>query len=504
MTPSSQSLLFERLRAWRDEQARIEGVEGYRVLSNTTLQALLARMPLNGAELMEVKGIKEAKSRKYGKALLSLLGTQEEAEATAIDAAHQNLSQEPLSVSQFLDSINLELSGMAARIRGEVSTVDNRERVIYFTLKDAAVEGTLQCLIFRSQYEVSGVTLVPGDEIIVEGVPEVYKPSGRFSLRAGTIEYAGEGALKKAYEALKAKLESEGLLAPERKRPLPALVQRIALITSSEGAAIGDFTMNVGQNGLRVDFYPTAVEGARAVQEIIKALRYFRNTAVHYDCLVLIRGGGSLESLQAFNNEALLREIAAMPMPVLAGIGHERDITLASLVSDVMVSTPTAAARRIATSWDEARIFQAHVRTTLLQSGKQLIESARAEIAQDAHALQGHFVGLRTGVDRLEQGLREHLHAFPHFIRQIQEAFDGASKRLLEKFSAATQAMRATLERSEVALRHHDPQRLLRLGYSLVRQGGVIVRSTAGLTPGEILDIQLSDGKVESKVTKIL
>ena len=274
--------LLSQLREWRNDQARVEGVEVFRVLPNAALEALAGALPQSKEEMLTIKGIKEAKYRKYGAALLKIIKEQTHSFVVPVlqsadkhpagiqkkkswipdqvgddkndlevrlpnyeDNRKRENEDQTLSVSQFLDGLNVELSGMAARVRGEVSSVDVRERVVYFTLKDSRDESTLNCLIFRYQYEVSGVQIAPGDEIIVEGVPEIYKPSGRLSLKVGIIELFGEGALKKAYEMLKAKLEREGLFAPERKRPLPEFPETIALVTSEQGAAIGDFTINL-------------------------------------------------------------------------------------------------------------------------------------------------------------------------------------------------------------------------------------------------------------------
>src|SRR3989344_5745666 len=278
--------LMQQLRAWRAEQARIEGVEAYRVLPNAVLDALSLTRPSTKEELLAIKGIKEAKYRKYGKKLLEILGqgttkpslatradqlmlkietkkiTREERESAALAIAEP--SEAPITVSQFLDSVNVELSGMAARVEGEVSSVNERGNYVFFSMKDEKDESTLDCFIWMNAYQISGVSLSIGDKIIVEGYPKIYKPRGSLSLQVGVIELSGEGALKKAYEALKVKLESEGLFAPERKRKLPDFPERLALITSKDGAAIGDFTMNLGRQGLHVDFYPTSVEGKKA------------------------------------------------------------------------------------------------------------------------------------------------------------------------------------------------------------------------------------------------
>ncbi|MFZ1626305.1 MAG: exodeoxyribonuclease VII large subunit [Candidatus Moraniibacteriota bacterium] len=519
--------LLSELRIWRDEQARVEGVEGYRVLNNAALEELARTMPTDKDTLCQVKGIKDAKYRRYGKTLLGMIASFAEGtaptegeKATAffeqeLRITHQasekqgeekiveNTTDEPLSVSQFLDSLNLELSGMAARIRGEVSSVDVRERVVYFTLKDSLDESIVSCLIFRYQYEVSGVQLTIGDEVIVEGGPDIYKPSGRLSLKVGVIEYAGEGELKKAYDALHRKLELAGAFSPERKRPIPAFAEHIAIITSREGAAIGDFTMNLTRAGLHVDFYPTLVEGKKAAFEIIEAIRYFNRMPERYDALVIIRGGGSLESLQAFNTEALVNEVVASRIPVLAGIGHERDVSLAALAADHMVSTPTATARHLSSSWDEARA----------SLGKQVVVLERAvhefqrSIQERVRSAEG---AIRVALDTISRqstttqaAFREAIALFPEYCRRIAGTFEADPLRWRMHIEGLLSRLADRLNTSEERLRQYDPVRALQLGYSLVRKQGHIIRGTGDIVIGDRIDIQLGQGSIESEVTGI-
>lgn len=536
--------LLNELRNWRNNQARIEGVEVYRVLSNTVLEALVGAMPTNKEEMLAVKGIKEAKFGKYGAVLLRMI-----AEQTVPVSAERNLGAQlpkramssrgknddffqslvdipsdleakplseeieetekigeedrALSVSQFLDGLNIELSGMAARIRGEVSSVDVRERVVYFTIKDSQDDSTLSCLIFRNQYTVSGVDLAIGDEIIVEGAPDIYKPNGRLSFKVGMIELCGEGALKKAYDALKLKLEQEGIFAPEKKRVLPKYATRIALITSEQGAAIGDFTMNLGAQGLHVGFYPTSVEGKKAVFEIIEALKYFARHAEEYDLLVVIRGGGSLESLQAFNNEVLVREIARCPIPTLLGVGHEKDITLAALAADVMVSTPTATARTLREPWDEARGLVRHFEQHLPMLMERELSLVKTELGTGSEELLRRLGGFLEYATTLKQALMERLLSVQGLVRQRMIDMAQSEKRLTQYFLSGLENVKKELGYVEELLRQYDPVRVLRLGYSLVKSSGRIVKDIDDLAVGDILDVQLSKGKVTAKVEGI-
>lgn len=506
-----EAILLNKLRAWRDETARRQGVESYRIFPNATLEAIAFLQPTTIESLQTVKGIKEVKSRLYGKVVIEMvkevLEEKEIGSETVVLEAKDSvapMAEEPLSVSRFLDALNLELSGMAARIRGEVTSVDVRERVVYFSMKDKDDESMLSCLIFRYQYEMSGVKLTIGDEVIVEGVPDIYKPSGRLSLRVESVEYAGEGALKKAYDELYRKLEQEGVFAPEGKRILPKFPEKIALITSPEGAAIGDFTMNLTRAGFQVHLYPSLVEGKRAVFEIVKAIEFFNTKPDQYDVLVIIRGGGSLESLQAFNTEALVRSVKNSTIPVLAGIGHERDVSLAALAADVMVSTPTAAAKYLSESWDEARI--------VLQREKLFLENLAEKLPRDMeHALNTQEQLLREGlntllerVESIARRFEEKLVLLPEYIRSFEE-------KLGQYFSVWELHFEGTLSRLNVALttasekiEQYNPTRVLRLGYSLVRRSGKLLRQARDVQVGERIDIELGSGKIEGEVKKVI
>lgn len=499
--------LLNELRNWRNNQARIEGVEQYRVLSNAVLEALVGALPQNKEELLAIKGIKEAKYAKYGKVLLGMIeqySPKQEGGVINEEGEVSSSEDQTLSVSQFLDGLNIELSGMAARVQGEVSSVDVRDRVVYFTLKDGRDESTLNCLIFRNQYTLSGVDLALGDEIIVEGSPDIYKPSGRLSLKVGMIELFGEGALKKAYDALKAKLEKEGVFALEKKRMLPRYPTRIALITSEQGAAIGDFTMNLGAQGLKVDFYPTSVEGKRAVFEVIEAIKYFDVRAEQYDLLVLIRGGGSLESLQAFNNEALVRMVATCRIPTLLGVGHEKDVTLAALAADSMVSTPTATARTLREPWDEARQLVRHFEQHLPVLMERQLSLVKTLLASESEALLGQLgIFLRSASD-LKQFLSERLVLLQALVRQIKRELLQSQERLRQVFVARVEGIKKELSYAEDLLRQHNPTQVLRLGYSLIKSARGIVKDTQGLQVGDILSVQLSRGELQARIEKII
>ncbi len=228
------------LRMWRAKTAAKEGVEPYRVLTNAALDGIAERKPQTPDDLMEVKGIKDAKCRQYGREILEIVARSgagsgtltftgvTRAESVAIDFPEHPVEipketvDDTLSVGRFLDGLNLELSGMASRIKGEVSSVDERERVVYFSIKDSTDDSLLNCLIFRRHYDISGVRLREGDEIIVEGVPEIWKPMGKLSLKVGTIEVAGEGALKRLMTSCFENSNRKACLLPSANGSFPS------------------------------------------------------------------------------------------------------------------------------------------------------------------------------------------------------------------------------------------------------------------------------------------
>jgi exodeoxyribonuclease VII large subunit len=504
-------------------------------MPNAVLEEIARMLPKTRDELMSVKGIKEAKFRKYGREILEIVaslpvtstikfensvqggirgkkqGVSEEGGSRtresgnhASDIMHPASAPEALSVSRFLDGVNLELSGMAARVKGEVSSVDERERVTYFSIKDAEDGSTLPCLIFRSAYVMSGIRLSVGDEVIVEGAPEIWKPMGKLSFKCGFIEYAGEGALKKAYDALLSKLTTEGLLAPERKRAIPIFPQRIALLTSRDGAAIGDFMMNVGRHGFRIDLYASSVEGARAVPELLAGVGLFNRTPEKYDCLVIIRGGGSFESLAAFNNETLVRAIADSKIPVIAGIGHEKDVTLSALVADAMVSTPTAASRLVRQSWEEGaeRVGDFSYRLSADMSNAVALKKDR--IGDLDTVLSGHFLVMKERIRTIVERFLAKRELLSYHLRTVSENLVTLGNALKKGKTAGLSDTGERISSIETLLKQFDPTRALNLGYSLVRLGnGKILRESKDVRIGDMIDIRLAKGNIVAGVKEI-
>lgn len=523
------SRLLQQLTLWRNEQATKEGVELFRVLPNKVLEELARTRPRNKAEMVAIKGIKENKFNKYGREILHLIRNAQKRPVGNADVYRrtETLSAEPpqlWGVSDFLDRLNASLGEWNVRVQGEIGSVDERERVVYFTLKDPRDESSVNCFIFNYQYEIIGTRLVEGMEVVVEGVAEIYKPYGRLSLRVMMVELKGEGALKKEYDALKAKLEAEGIFAAENKRSLSPITRHIGLITSRDGAALGDFMTNLKSYGFYVHFMNSSVEGKRAVLELLAAVAYFKHHPV--DALIIIRGGGSLESLQAFNHETLVRAIKELPFPVLCGVGHERDVSLLALASDVMVSTPTAAAESLNRLWEEKLMAMRECEHQIYRNFTQALNTTESLLRRGEGNLNNNFTDLMDRIEYICHNLldlfakhlqRRELQSRQFFYawqmqtmtnwqqaRQNIETYAEDLHRQTERFFiVANEKIEVKLNFMEKYLLARDPEQQLRMGYSIVSRAGKSVCSVADLHAGDSLQMRFWDGAALSEVKSL-
>jgi exodeoxyribonuclease VII large subunit len=302
-------------------------------------------------------------------------------------------------VSELTEQIGALLEGAFPDVwvEGEVSNYHAAQSGhLYFTLKDARAQ--IRCVCFRDQ--VRGLKFRPEDglQITVRGSLAVYSPRGEYQVYVDYVEPVGLGALQLAFEQLKRKLEQEGLFEEERKKPLPLLPRSIGVITSPTGAAIRDILRVLKRRfaNLHVQLYPVKVQGEGAVGEIASALRYF-NRGKLVDVLILARGGGSLEDLWAFNEESVARAIAGSEIPVITGIGHETDFTIADFVADHRAPTPSAAAEIVVRSRQE---FERHIEAYL----RDLVKEMRYLLSERRHRLRD--LQAHRGFRRVEVLLR--------------------------------------------------------------------------------------------------
>ena len=491
--------LFQKLKNWRNDMARKEGLPVYRVFQNKTLEDIAEIMPVNKKELLEIKGIKERKFEKYGKDVLDLIKNKS---AFVFEQNKKSEEKKPYTVSKYLDLLNSKLNDCQARVQGEISSLNINGNYLFFSLKDKDDGSLLNCFMWESDYRMSGIEFEEGLEIIAEGFADVYKPQGRLSFRVSTAELVGEGALKKAYEKLKKKLQDEGLFDLERKKPIPEFVQKIGLITSETGAVIHDFLNNLGKYGYKVKFFDSRVEGQTAIRDLLSAINYFKSKDI--DVLVIIRGGGSLESLQAFNNEALVREIADFGKPVMCGIGHDKDIPLASLTADLMVSTPTAITIALNKSWDEAissiKVFEKDIiykYQEVLFDAKRKIEILTEKLKEKSEFI---FKRFKDAKNRLMNKLTE----LGFTLKETQRNLDQSLNYILTNIKDKIKEAKKYLERSEERLKNANPENQLKLGYSIVSAGGKIIKSIKNVNKNKKIDIRVSDGKIRSQVEEII
>ena len=384
----------------------------------------------------------------------------------------------PVTVAQFIEQLNRLVKPVSVKIIGEVSEAKcGPTGHMYFSMKDEKNPAVMSCAIWRSRYEMFGIQLKIGMKVIASGHCEIYAPSGRLSFICDSIELAGEGALKKEYDRLLAKLAAEGIFATEKKRPVPKFARRIGIITSKQGAVIHDFLNNIGKFGFQIEFIDSRVEGQLAVGDLLASIKTFKKRAI--DVLVIMRGGGSLEAMMAFNNEIIVREIAAFPVPVIAGIGHDKDVPLAAMAADVMCSTPTAAANLLTQSWQE--IFRAldHYESTIIGGYKNELVQTQARLRQYAGMLSN----------------------FRYILQNITRKIDAIMENSLLAIKNSLLSANKQISYLQSIIESHNPERQLKLGYSIAKINGKIIKSFKKVEIGDTLDITLSDGIIDSKVT---
>ncbi len=383
------------------------------------------------------------------------------------------------SVSEFITLLNIGLNKSQVKMIGEVSELKiNSSGHVYFVLKDKKDGSVMNCAIWKHKYAIYGVALEEGMEIIVFGHPNIHKTYG-FSFITEAIELAGEGTLKKQYDELKKKLTAEGLFAEERKRPLPFYPQKIGLITSKKGAVLGDFLSNIGKFGFKIKMIDSRVEGQEVVPDLLSAIKTFRKEDI--DLLAIIRGGGSMESLMPFNNELLVREVANFPNPVIVAIGHDKDEPLIDFVADVSVSTPSIVAITISQSWNDLALFLEKQERDIFSRYQEIFDNFGTMERRIMVAFEGFKNVLLNTKNSLKDYLDSSLAGFKSLLSVIDQKLAEAGK----------------------AVFLNNPERQLKLGYSIARCGGKIVRSVKSVKLGDDLDIRVVDGNIVSEIKDI-
>ena len=407
------------------------------------------------------------------------------------------------TVSRFLDRVNAVLAEERdIFVQGEISSIQVLPSGSYLTLKDKEDESVLSCYIPPRTYHGLGIELEEGMEVKVGGVANVWKPKGRFSFLVTTLELAGEGSLKKAYELLKKKLAEEGLFA--RKRPLPEFISRIGIVTSRTGAVIDDFRRNLAPLGLRLYLYDARVEGARAVEDVTRGIRWFNETMPDLDVLVVMRGGGSLEDLQAFDNEKVARAVFASSIPTICSIGHHRDVTIASLTGDVETSTPSFAATVINQSWSRLEGELPIREQGLIHAYEGALNALRAKAETSAQELVRFFERLFSRAGEFEARLAAEFRRIVARNAEVMARGTELARFALQRFERLARESVARLGRLEAHLKSSDPGRNLRLGYSiLLSSSGKVVKDPEGISIGERITARIHRGELDAKVEHI-
>lgn len=410
------------------------------------------------------------------------------------------------SVGEFTRRVKALLEGHLAPawVRGEISNLRvQASGHAYFSLKDAQAQ--LACVLFRGDAARQTVPLRDGLAVLVFGQVGVYEARGQYQLVVRAVIEQGAGRLQQEFERLKQRLAAEGLFAPERKRPLPLLPRTIGFVTSPTGAAVQDFIRILTRRGWtgRLVVLPARVQGEGAAAEI--AAMVARAGALGlFDLLVVGRGGGSIEDLWAFNEEAVVRAVVASPVPVVSAVGHEIDFTLCDFAADIRAETPSAAAELISSSYLAAGERLAAARETLgtalaraVERGGERLDHARSRLRllSPAAVVEQHQLRLDDLANRLGAGLRHAAQGHRGLLATVRARFAAAAPdRRVQQESHRLLALWKRLESA-------SPQSVLRRGFALVRdEAGRPVARAAGLAAGRALVTEFHDGKVRTRV----
>jgi len=395
----------------------------------------------------------------------------------------------------------------------------------YFSLKDATAQ--VRCAMFRQRNMLCPFTARDGQKVLVRARIGLYEPRGEYQLIIDHMEDAGLGALKRKFEELSAKLKQEGLFAAERKRPLPGLPKRIGIITSPTGAAVRDILHVLARRfpAAAVLIYPVPVQGALAAAEIVAALEAAGRRA-ECDVLILARGGGSLEDLWAFNDERLARAIVASPIPVITGIGHEIDFTIADFAADVRAPTPSAAAELVVPDADEWLNIFMRLGTQLRRGLRRRLEErgerlrwliGRAALVSPTARLGAHAQRLDELEQSLVRALRRRLQERRERLRwlvgravllspstrlaQQRLLLENLTGRLGRAGQHALDSRRKRLLPLVRTLNAVSPLATLERGYAIVSlEGGDILRNAADAKPGSLIEARLAHGRLRARV----
>ena len=416
---------------------------------------------------------------------------------------------------------------LSVLVEGEISNLNMPSSGhLYFSLKDANAQ--VRCAMFRTQQRRLAFKPENGKQVIVKAQVSLYEPRGDFQLIVEHIEEAGDGALRRAFEALKLKLLEEGLFNIASKQSLPALPKTIGVITSPSGAAIRDILTVLRRrfSAVPVIIYPVAVQGDSAKYEIVRAIT-LANEHKQCDVIILGRGGGSLEDLWAFNEEIVARAIFASAIPIISAVGHETDVTIADFVADVRAATPSAAAEHATPDQQEWLSRFAQLEAQLQQQLQRKLSQKQQSLAWLSKRLQQQHPGQKLArnaqrMDELELRLNQTIqtklrhnkslveakiaklwqHSPAVTINNYKQKQDYLSKRLISVIRHKLESLNQRLLNDSQTLHAVSPLATLNRGYALVIQlpSGQIIRSTKQLRPGDMVETRLAEGRFTSQI----
>jgi exodeoxyribonuclease VII large subunit len=396
----------------------------------------------------------------------------------------------------------------------------------YFTLKER--DSQLRCVLFRSAHRYLRFKPQDGLAVVARGHLDIYEARGEYQLQVEFLEPQGHGALQLAFEQLKKKLADEGLFDEARKKPLPKYPRRIGIVTSPQGAAIRDMLQILSRRfpGLHIRLYPAQVQGDGSIEDVCRGIQYFSRTD-WAEVMIVGRGGGSIEDLWTFNEEAVARAIAASKVPVVSAVGHATDVTIADFVADLRAPTPSAAAELIVCTRQELLDRIAAIRERLSQALRYRLSMAVRRLQQRgverATSLLHRAIGRRMQrIDELEYGLRDlvrariedaarRLRSMEMQLRRydLRPRLAHDRRRLDAAAARAEQILRLQLARRSGRLQslagklsQLSPLRILDRGYAIVtNDAGVILKRSADAAVGSNIDIRLAEGRLAAEVT---
>jgi exodeoxyribonuclease VII large subunit len=396
----------------------------------------------------------------------------------------------------------------------------------YFTLKER--EAQLRCVAFRSAHRYWKIKPQDGLAVLARGRLDVYEARGEYQLLVEALEPQGAGALQLAFEQLKKKLGAEGLFAAERKRPLPRFPRRIGIVTSPRGAVISDLIQILSRRfpGLHIRLFPALVQGDGSVEEVCRGLQYFSRTP-WADVVIVARGGGSLEDLWTFNEEAVARAIAGSRPPVVSAVGHETDVTIADFVADLRAPTPSAAAEMVVPLREDLLEKIEALRAKAAQGLRYRLAMWERRLRQQGIERALNLLHRRIGrglqrIDEQEYRMRERLRGVLDHRERVRRALElrlrrfdmrprlAADRRRLEAARAAATLLihnqgerrRRVFEQLAAQLSQLSPLRILERGYAIVSNERGIVKDAAAAPPDSRIHVRVAKGELEAVVLK--